>query len=259
MTSKAALAEKDKGNEAFQKGDYARAIEHYTYATEMDPNNAVFYTNRSNCYFVMGDYEKSLRDASKSISKNPKWEKGFYRKGEALLALGRHKEAVEAFQECVNLTPANDSFQKKLLAARAALHQGMSRGQLAKEDGNAFFKAANYEAAIKAYTQAVDLCKPDETDLLADIYANRAACFAQLRDEEAAKNDCDEAIKLRPEHTKALIRRAQALEHLEKYQAALNDFTKVNQLSPGYMPSIEGANRIRQAMKNLGIPIERRE
>jgi tetratricopeptide (TPR) repeat protein len=39
-------------------GDHAKAIEMYTYATEMDPNNPIFYTNRSNAYFMMKNWDK---------------------------------------------------------------------------------------------------------------------------------------------------------------------------------------------------------
>ncbi len=42
---------KDQGNEEFRQGNFAKAIEQYTYATECDPKNPIYFTNRSMCYF----------------------------------------------------------------------------------------------------------------------------------------------------------------------------------------------------------------
>lgn len=38
---------KNKGNEAFKKGDWATAVECYTKAIEKNPNEPSFYTNRA--------------------------------------------------------------------------------------------------------------------------------------------------------------------------------------------------------------------
>lgn len=50
MSYKAVNAEaekyKDKGNAEFKAGNHGKAIEYYTYATEMDPKNYIYFTNR---------------------------------------------------------------------------------------------------------------------------------------------------------------------------------------------------------------------
>ena len=40
-------AEKDKGNEAYKKKDFETALNHYNKASELDPNNMTYYTNRA--------------------------------------------------------------------------------------------------------------------------------------------------------------------------------------------------------------------
>lgn len=52
-----------------------QAIEFYTYATEMDPKNHIYMTNRALCYASMKKWDKSLRDADKAIALKPDWEK----------------------------------------------------------------------------------------------------------------------------------------------------------------------------------------
>jgi len=45
------------------------------------------FGNRSYCYEKMLEYEKALTDADIALSMNPKWIKGLYRKGKALVGL----------------------------------------------------------------------------------------------------------------------------------------------------------------------------
>lgn len=45
------------------------------------------FGNRSYCYEQMLEYEKALNDADIALSMNPKWIKGLYRKGKALVGL----------------------------------------------------------------------------------------------------------------------------------------------------------------------------
>jgi len=289
---------KEKGNDEFKKGNYEKAIEYYTYATEMDPTNHVFYTNRAMCYAAMKKWDKSLRDAETSIKLKKDWEKGHYRRGVALQNLGRLQEAVSAFAECVKLAPANQDFTKAHDAAKTEMYKGLTPSEILKIEGNELFKAGKIDAAIAKYTSALAKC-PDEKDIAnmpsapaaasaatsaaaqnqkapddgknsksdgkdekspqekwkairADIYANRAACFVQLYEPAKVRADCDAALKLVPGHSKALLRRGQALESLEKYKLSLDDFEAVLKTDPECKMAVQAAVRLRKALRNTG-------
>lgn len=270
---------KEKGNEEFKKKNYEKAIEYYTYATEMDPTNHVFYTNRAMCYAAMGKWDKSLRDAEKSISIKKDWEKGHYRRGVALQNLGRLQEAVLAFAECVKLAPQSQDFQKAYDQAKKEMMKGLTEAEILKLDGNEMFKAGKIDDAIKKYAVALSKCPPD-ADLLptaaqaaskatdakdkekekwraikADIYANRAACYVQLYEPNKVQSDCNAALKLIPNHGKALLRRGQALESLEKYKDALADFEAVLKMDPQSKMAITSAVRLRNALRRQGVAL----
>jgi len=244
---------KEKGNDEYKKGNYERAIEYYTYATEMDPKNHVYFTNRAMCYGQMKKWDKSLRDSDKAIALNKSWEKAWYRRGMALMALGQPKEAMEAFQTCMQLKPDNDEFKKSFDAARRELFKGMSNAEILKVEGNELFKQGKIQEAIAKYTQALALIgdKFDEKmgAVKADLHANRAACYVQLYEPVKVREDCDAALKIDSKHLKALIRRAQALESLEKYKDALADFETVLKLDPDCDLAAKGATRIRNALR----------
>lgn len=88
-----------------------------------------------------------------------------------------------------------------------------------KAAGNSAYGSKDYSKAIELYGKAI-LCKPDPI-----YYSNRAACYNAFGEWEKVIEDTTAALKLDGEYVKALNRRANAYEHLEKYSEALLDFT----------------------------------
>ncbi|KAE9378116.1 mitochondrial precursor protein [Stipitochalara longipes BDJ] len=88
-----------------------------------------------------------------------------------------------------------------------------------KAAGNTAYGSKDYNKAIELYGKAI-LCKPDPI-----FYSNRAACYNALGQWEKVIEDTTAAINLDNEYVKALNRRANAYEHLEKFSEALLDFT----------------------------------
>jgi import receptor subunit TOM70 len=88
-----------------------------------------------------------------------------------------------------------------------------------KAAGNTAYGSKDYNKAIQLYGKAI-LCKPDPI-----FYSNRAACYNALGQWEKVIEDTTAAIILDNEYVKALNRRANAYEHLEKFSEALLDFT----------------------------------
>jgi len=246
---------KEKGNAEFKQGNYEKAIEFYTYATEMDPKNHVYFTNRSMCYAAMKKWDKSLRDADKSISLNKSWEKGHYRRGAALQNLGQAKEAMEAYEVCMKQNPNNEDFRKAYEASRRELFKGLSDAEILKMEGNELVKAGKISEAAQKYTSALTKCDGNDektANVRADIYANRAFCYVQLYEPTKVREDCDAALKINPNHVKALLRRGQSLEALEKYKAALEDFEKVLRIEPNCQMAVSAAVRLRNALRKQG-------
>jgi len=254
MATKQAEEYKNKGNDEFKKGNHAKAIEYYTYATELDPNNSLMYTNRSNAYWQMKNWEKSARDARTAIDKDPKNVKGYYRLGMALVEMGQLKEAKDAFEKAVQLDPKNDSFLAALTKCKASLKKDMSEAEILKQEGNEAYSSGQIEAAVGIYTRAIAACKNTEKDLevKCDALANRAACRRQLYLPEECIADCTEVLAIKPDHFKALVRRAQAYESMEKYQKALDDFVAANRIDPDAKIAFEGAARVRNSLRAFG-------
>ena len=70
---------REKGNQAFQHGNYLQAIQLYTEGINSCSEDGVdekFYTNRSLCYRRLGENMRSLEDATEGIRINPLFWKG---------------------------------------------------------------------------------------------------------------------------------------------------------------------------------------
>ncbi|KAK4191463.1 hypothetical protein QBC35DRAFT_537438, partial [Podospora australis] len=88
-----------------------------------------------------------------------------------------------------------------------------------KEAGNKAYGQKDLEKAIDLYSKAI-LCKSDPV-----FFSNRAACYNALNEWEKVVEDTTAAINIQPQYIKALNRRANAYDHLEKYSEALLDYT----------------------------------
>lgn len=51
---------KTLGNEAFQDGLYEESIKHFTKAIELNPDDHIFYSNRSGSYASLKKYKEAL-------------------------------------------------------------------------------------------------------------------------------------------------------------------------------------------------------
>ncbi|XP_059371998.1 peptidyl-prolyl cis-trans isomerase D [Carassius carassius] len=113
-----------------------------------------------------------------------------------------------------------------------------------KNIGNNFFKAQNWQSAIKKYSKALrylETCgntleddsaqKKLEPTALSCIL-NTAACKLKLNLWQEAIESCDEALELNQKNTKALFRRAQAWQGLKEFNKAMIDLKKAQEIAP---------------------------
>lgn len=126
-----ATAAKGRGNKAFAAGDFETAVTEFSAAIEFNPDDHVFYSNRSGAYASMGKYDEALVDAEACIKTNPAWAKGYSRKGLALLNLKQAAEAKAAYTLGLTKDPNNAALKQGLAdAERAEQSAGNPMSQL---------------------------------------------------------------------------------------------------------------------------------
>ncbi|CUG85901.1 Hypothetical protein, putative [Bodo saltans] len=103
--------------------------------------------------------------------------------------------------------------------------------QVAKDQGNEYFKQGQIEDAIRLYTKGIDL-DPDSSSTHV-LYANRAMCYLKTNDNEKAERDATKCVQMNRGYVKAFYRRALARKALKKYKDARSDLETVLALQPG--------------------------
>lgn len=93
---------KEQGNAAFQANKYDEAINFYSQAINIDPDNHVLYSNRSASYLKADQKSKALYDAEKCVALAPVWSKGYSRLGAAQQALRRFDKAIDSFKKGIS-------------------------------------------------------------------------------------------------------------------------------------------------------------
>ena len=113
---------KDKGNGLVKEKKYKEALDCYSKAIEIDPNDPILYSNRSAMHLNLSEYEQALTDADKAISLKADYSKGYLRKGKALEGLQRMKEALDTYK----LGLEKDSQNAQLLEASQELEASLN-------------------------------------------------------------------------------------------------------------------------------------
>ncbi|XP_017775399.1 PREDICTED: stress-induced-phosphoprotein 1 [Nicrophorus vespilloides] len=99
--------EKELGNELFKKGDYAGAVKHYSEAIKRNPIDAKIYSNRAACYTKLAAFDLGLKDCDECVRLDPKFIKGWIRKGHILQGMQQSTKAIAAFQKALALDANN--------------------------------------------------------------------------------------------------------------------------------------------------------
>jgi len=93
---------KSLGNSAVAKKDYVSAIDYYTQALSLVPDNKIYLSNRAAAYSQSGQHNLAAADALKAVEIDPGYAKAWSRLGHARYALGDAKGSMEAYQKGLN-------------------------------------------------------------------------------------------------------------------------------------------------------------
>eukprot|EP01001_Neometanema_parovale_P006265 NODE_2639_length_1373_cov_108.732000_g2507_i0.p1 GENE.NODE_2639_length_1373_cov_108.732000_g2507_i0~~NODE_2639_length_1373_cov_108.732000_g2507_i0.p1 ORF type:complete len:384 (+),score=81.31 NODE_2639_length_1373_cov_108.732000_g2507_i0:58-1152(+) len=109
-----------------------------------------------------------------------------------------------------------------------------------REEGNQSYRAGKIEEADKHYSEALDMLNGDVPEVLSvrvaelccPCWLNRAQCRLKSSRWKDVIEDCDKVLKLDPESTKAMYRRATAANQLGEFSLAMADARKGKELCP---------------------------
>lgn len=128
--------------------------------------------------------------------------------------------------------------------------ESLEDANVLKEKGNYAFKRSQYENAILLYTQAIKLGEKEKSKDLPVFFKNRAAAYLKIEAFERAETDCSKSLQLQPNDQKALFRRVQALEALERYEEAYRDARTIWNNDPSFKPIQSHLERLHKVVQD---------
>ncbi|KFO81262.1 RNA polymerase II-associated protein 3, partial [Cuculus canorus] len=114
-----------------------------------------------------------------------------------------------------------------------------------KEKGNHYFKQGNFDEAIKCYTRGMHSDPYNPV-----LPTNRASAFYRMKKFSVAESDCNLALALDKNYTKAYSRRGAARFALKNLQGAKEDYEKVLELDANNFEAKNELKKINQALSS---------
>lgn len=177
--------------------------------------------NTANALIHQKKAEAALDIINPFIRDDSSSENAYYLMAFALYRTGNLDSAFKILNQLVVRDPDNRKLR--------TLHKRVRDIRRFKDLGNQQFKNREYKESIDTYTSAIE-ADLDNEEFNSTLYANRAAAHLYLLNYEQAIKDLNKAIDINKDYTKAIIRRARCYMKMEKYEEAVADFERAQQL-----------------------------
>ncbi|XP_004680064.1 PREDICTED: sperm-associated antigen 1 [Condylura cristata] len=276
-----AIREKEKGNEAFNSGDFEEAVMYYTRSISVLPT-AVAYNNRAQAELKLQNWNSAFQDCEKVLELEPGNLKALLRRATTYKHQNKPQEALEDLRKILQVEPHNELAKSGIDVSQIGLgsnsktteehftcnsHEsaepaGAERASEPRAMGNIQKKLTGRSDGGKrsergaprrgrAPGASADGVNAEELSIL---YSNRAACCLKEGNCSDCIKDCNSSLELHPFSLKPLLRRATAYETLEQYRKAYVDYKIVLQIDYGVQIANDSINRITRILMDLDGP-----
>jgi stress-induced-phosphoprotein 1 len=114
----------------------------------------------------------------------------------------------------------------------------------AKNKGNDAFQKKDFGAAVKYFTEAIDLDPGNHV-----LFSNRSGAYASLGDYQKALEDANKCVELKPDWVKGYTRKATAHMFLGKLDEALEDYNAGLKIEPENEQCKKGIKEVEQQLQ----------
>jgi len=162
-----------RGNGFFRRGDDDRALDEYSEALRLSPDNDQFHNDRASLYAAKADYPRAFADYDVAIRLNSGYSRAFNGRGLAYYFSGDGARALDDFNEAIRLSP--------------------DYGQAFNNRGNVEIREGAIDRAIDDYGEAARLLPKSHVPL-----ANRGQARLYQAANKQAVDDLAAAMAMKP-------------------------------------------------------------
>jgi tetratricopeptide (TPR) repeat protein len=238
-----------RGLESTSSGNFNEAIQSFSKAIQMDPENAAIWNGNAIAlgalYFSKRDpnsyneslkaYNRAIELYNKTLQSNPQDVNTWYYKGLAL----SDKAALIQAGEGLNITSDKDGvtgyYEEALKAYDQAIKINPAYLTAWKNKGNVLYTLAEYNESIQAYDQAIGIDKK-----YALAWYGKGLALTKLGDYDEAVNAYDSAIENAPDNPAIWYNKGIALSSQGKYDAAIRCYDQAIKLNQSFVEAWNG-------------------
>ena len=221
--------------------EWSEALRLIDLVLEIDPENALAFSNQGNILNELKRYEEALECYEKAIRYQPHYAEAYSNQGNVLQALGRYEEALASYEKATEIEPTYSEAFSNMGNALQAL--GRYEDALAQYDeaikidvncAQAFYGAAFIFNLRKQFDYALGCCnqvlKIDSHSVAAETL--KGQIFFQVKDYENAITSYDAALLIDPQCTDAWISKGNIFSELKQFDQSQIAFNKALELAP---------------------------
>ena len=225
-----AFAHLQRGLSYYDKQEYDKAVADFTESIRLNPSEASPYIGRGAAYMYKEELRKAIADFSDALRLSPGQAFAHMQRGIAYHRTGDADQALADYTEAHRLTPKDPA----PLVNRGIVY---------------YTKKGKFASAIEDFDEALRL-NPKEVNAM----INRGVTYRQKNDPDRAIDDFNKAIdmglqtadllklvakdrdpqtaQLADQVSHAFYQRGMALIDKQRYEAALEDFSKAKEITP---------------------------
>eukprot|EP00105_Crassostrea_gigas_P014176 XP_011430751.1 PREDICTED: tetratricopeptide repeat protein 25 isoform X4 [Crassostrea gigas] len=118
---------RDEGEHFVHVKLWQKAIDSFTRAIEMSPEEKKCFVTRSKCWLQLGNAENALTDAEEALRLDKEYIPGLYQKAEAMYQLGDFETALVFFHRGHKLRPELQEFRLGIQKAQEAINNSIGK------------------------------------------------------------------------------------------------------------------------------------
>ena len=179
-------AYKDLGQYAFENKQYQDAIDNFTEAIVINPNDAEVYYNRGIAYVSKEENDNAFKDLNKAIELEFDSAELYYNRGYLYQQQDQYQDAINDYDIALS---------KKEDYAEAYYNRGLSK-----------YNDGQEEEVLEDFTEAIRY-EPDYFD----AYIQRGLMLRELLSDPSVLDDFDKAIEINPDEISASFYKAETL------------------------------------------------
>lgn len=210
--SKRSAAERfySQGVAQLSRDDYARALQFFERATELDSNYPEAWYQAGFCYGILNRHQDALKASRQAARLRPEWAEAYVNIGASSYALGQFKDAVDAYRQALRIEDNPDTqyalglslgrlnrTEEEILAYRRTITSKPDHANALERLGAAYFKTKRYAESAATYDQ-LKTYKPD-----AKTYNALGESYLELNKPDDGLQAFNSALGFDPEFDKA--------------------------------------------------------